>query len=114
MLLDDVGKNNTEILEKNENSNKNNEKNENSNEKNENSNKNNKKNEENTEECLVCFELICDKKYVTCKLCNRKCHKNCYYKFVQKNPFFNRKCFQCQTKTIKFKRKKRYNLCCFC
>tara|TARA_Y100000816_G_C25786937_1_gene412506 strand:- start:154 stop:489 length:336 start_codon:yes stop_codon:yes gene_type:complete len=108
MLLDDVGKNNTENLEKNENSNENNEKN------NKNSNKNQEKNEENIEECLVCFELIGDKKYVTCKLCDRKCHKKCYYKFVQKNPFFNRKCFQCQTKTIKFKRKKRYNLCCFC
>ena len=103
MLLDDVGKKNTENLEKNENSNKN-----------EKNNKNSKNNEENTEECLVCFELIGDKKYVTCKLCDRKCHKNCYYKFVQKNPFFNRKCFQCQTKTIKFKRKKRYNICCFC
>jgi len=96
MLLDDVGKNGKNKIEKTEDSNK------------------TITEEEDREECLVCFESIGDKKYVACKLCDRKCHKDCYYKFVQKNPFFNRKCFQCQTKTIKFKNKKRYNLCCFC
>lgn len=97
MLLDDVGKKGKNKIEKPEDS-----------------NKTITEEKDDIEECLVCLESIGDKKYVACKLCNRKCHKDCYYKFVQKNPFFNRKCFQCQTKTIKFKKKKRYNLCCFC
>lgn len=92
MLLDDVGKNDKENSENSENS----------------------ENNETNEECMVCFEFIGNEKYVTCKLCDRKCHKNCYYKFIKKSPLFNKKCFQCQTKTIKFKKKKRYNLCCFC
>ena len=66
------------------------------------------------EECLVCFDTISNKKYVVCKLCNRKCHKDCYNRFVRKNPFFSMKCFQCQTKSINFKKKKRYISCCFC
>lgn len=66
------------------------------------------------EECLVCFDPIDNKKYVMCKLCNRKCHTDCYKRFVKKSPFFNMKCFQCQTKSVKFKKKIRYNLCCFC
>ena len=78
MLLDDVGKNGKNKIEKTEDS-----------------NKTITEEKDDREECLVCLESIGDKKYVACKLCNRKC-------------------FQCQTKTIKFKNKKRYNLCCFC
>lgn len=97
MLLDDEGKNTTKNLD-------------NINEKEE-----NEKRELEYEECLVCFDPIDNKKYVICKLCDRKCHKNCYNRFVKKSPFFNMKCFQCQTKSIKQEKiKKRYNLCCFC
>ena len=66
------------------------------------------------DECMICYEKLGkSRKKVGCKLCNYRCHKDCYKRFTNKNQFFLMRCLHCQTRTIEYE-KKRYLLCFFC
>jgi hypothetical protein len=66
------------------------------------------------DECMICYEKLGRKKTIGCKLCEYRCHKDCYKRFTKKNQYFLMRCLHCQTRTIDYKKKKIYMLCCFC
>jgi hypothetical protein len=66
------------------------------------------------DECLVCYEKLGKRKTVGCKLCEYRCHKECYKRFTKKNQYFLMRCLHCQTRTVDYACMKKRYLCCFC